>query len=321
MYIRTTDRPLQEWLQYSLGDSPVSTPEADARFKRVASLVTDGLKMAKHAIPELSTGSQREFLGFITTVLENFFPRGHGLIDEHGKVLRQSQRGTIEIPVVAKDGSRWGFEHRVRLYLSDQKGFRRSGDHFTGHFSSIRLFARELHGTTSTNAAGTALHEMIHMMFAMIRRFERWLGTIGAEGAARLLSRQPWRLLVLTGFAAHRERLERHVRDLLRVLPIPMGAGELAASLVEEAFAAMFEVIVDEAIARSSHTKRGTRGPAVLVSSGFPPKAFIRYYVLEKGFAVTEKQLDSRDARPIFERMTKDVDALAAALLAHLDSR
>lgn len=321
MYIQTTEGSAQEPLQHSFGDAAASSREADRRFKRVAALVTEGLKTAKDATPQLSTNAQQELLRFMSSQLEVFFPRGHGLIDTKGKVLRQSQKATIEIPVEAKDGSRWRFEHRVRLYLSDQMGFRKSGEHLTGHFSSIRLFTRELHGTTPSRAIGTALHEMIHMMFAMIRRFEHWLGTIGAEGAARLLSRQqPWRLLVLSGFAAHRERLERHVRDLLRVLPIPMQAAELAASLVEEAFAAIFEVIVDEAIARSSRAKRRKRGPAALLTSDFSPKNFIKYYVLERGFAVTEKQLDSRDAQQIFERMAKDVGALAAALRAHLDS-
>jgi hypothetical protein len=42
--------------------------------------------------------------------------------------------------------------------------------------------------------------------------------------------------------------------------------------------------------------------------------------VLERGFAVTEKQLQSRGAKEIFARMTSDVSALAAALRAHLDS-
>lgn len=317
MYIRTTDGPAQGPLQHSLGDAAVSSREADRRFKRVAALVTEGLKTAKDAIPQLSTNAQQELLCFMTSSLENFFPRGHGLIDAKAKVLRQSQKATVQVNVRTKDGSLWPFEHRVRLYLSDQMGFRKSGEHLTGIFSSIRLFTRELHKATPSRAVLVALHEMTHMMFAMIRRFEH---RFGAETAARLLSRQPWRLLVLSGFAAHRERLERHVRDLLRVLPIPMQAAELAASLVEEAFAAMFGVIVDEAIARSSHAKKGKRGPAALLTSDFSPKNFIRYYVFERGFAVTEKQLESRDAQQIFERMTKDVDALAAALRAHLDS-
>jgi hypothetical protein len=161
---------------------------------------------------------------------------------------------------------------------------------------------------------------MTHMTLAMIWRFEHWLGTIGAKGAARLLSQRPWRLLDLSGFAPHRVRLERHVRDLLRVLPIPMQPGELAASLVGEAFAYMFGVIVEEAMARSSHAKKGQRGPAVLPpSGGFSPEAFITSYVLERGFNVTAKQLKSGAAQQIFVRMTSDVDALAAALRTHLD--
>jgi hypothetical protein len=167
------------------------------------------------------------------------------------------------------------------------------------------------------DAIGTAVHEMTHMMFAMIRRFEQ---RFGADTAVRLLSRQPWRLLVLSGFEPHRQRLERHVRDLLRVLPIPMQAAELAASLIEEAFAFMFGVILDEAIAAAARLPKSKSGPAILVSVDFAPKEFLRFYVLERGFAVTEKQLQSRGAAEIFARMTSDVSALAAALRAHLDS-
>jgi hypothetical protein len=294
-----------------LGDTAISSREANRRFKRVAALVTEGLKTTKDAIPQLSANGQQELLRFMTSLLETyFFPRGHGLIEAQDEVLRQSQKATVEIPVEAKDGSRWRFEHRVRLYLSEQIGFRKRGDHYGGSFSSIRLFTRELHKTTPRGAASTALHEMTHMTFAMIRHFEQWLGTIGAEGGARLLSRQPWRLLDLSGFAGHRGNLERHARDLLRVLPIPMQAAELAASLVEEAFAFMFVVIVDEAIARLS------RGP--VLSSGFSPEQFIRDYVLERAFNVHPKLLKARGAQQIFQGMTSDVNALATAIRTHL---
>ena len=243
-----------------------------------------------------------------------------GLIDVRGNVLRQSQKSTVLIPIVARDGGQWSFEHLIRIYLSDQKGFRASGEHLTGHFTSIRLYTREMHATTASDAIGTALHEMLHMMFAMIRHFEKWLGSIGTHGAARLLARKPWRLLVLDGFAAHRANLERHVSDLLRVLPIPMQPSELAASLIEEAFAAQFEVVVDEAITRATRVRTRTSGPAILVNAGFQPREFLKFYVLERRFAVTEKQLDSPQAKQIFQRMTHDVDALAAAIRKHLDS-
>jgi hypothetical protein len=317
MYIRTGEGATQGALRYTLGDAPPSAREAEQRFKRVAALVTDGLKLAKAAVPQLKTQAQQDLLRFMTSLLDNFFPSGHGLVDAQGKVLRQSQKGTIQINVRANDGSLWPFEHRVGLYLVDQVPDPRvRGELMTGIFSSIRLFTREMDDRAPGAAARTSVHEMTHMMFAMIRRFEQ---RFGAETAARLLSRQPWRLLVLSGFETHRQRLERHVRDLLRVLPIPMQPGDLAASLIEEAFAFTFGVILDEAIARSSRVAKPKRGPAILVSADFPPKEFLRFYVLERGFSVTEKQLDSREAGQIFHRMTGDVEALAAALRAHLD--
>jgi len=105
MYIRTTEGPAQSLLHYSLGDAATSSREADRRLKRIAALVTDGLKTAKDAILQLSTNAQQELLRFVTSLLENFFPRGHGLVDAQGKVLRQSQKATVQDNVRAKDSS------------------------------------------------------------------------------------------------------------------------------------------------------------------------------------------------------------------------
>ncbi|HZM90518.1 MAG TPA: hypothetical protein VFF31_28620, partial [Blastocatellia bacterium] len=234
MYIRSIDRSATEATRSNLGDP---TSDANKRFKRVAALVTDGLTIARDAITQLSTDGQKDLLRFMTSLLDNFFPKGHGLVDAQARVLKYSQKAIVQVRVIAADGSPWSFEYSSRLSLNDQTpdpGKR--GDHMIGHFSSIRLFVRTLHTTTPSEAFRVALHEMTHMMFAMIRKFERWLGTIGSQGAERFLARQPWRLFVLSGFDAHRQRLERHVRDLQRVLPFPMQAAELAASLVEEAF-------------------------------------------------------------------------------------
>jgi hypothetical protein len=120
MYIRETDGPAQEALQPSLGDAAASSREAERYFKRVAELVTEGLRVAKDAIPHLSTNGQQELLRFMTSLLDSFFPRGHGLVDAQGKVLHQSSIGTLAVPVIAKDGSRWPFEYRVRIFLNDK---------------------------------------------------------------------------------------------------------------------------------------------------------------------------------------------------------
>ena len=317
MYIRAGHISVPGSTLYTLGDAVRSSREADQRFKRVAALVTGGIKTAKDAIPELKIPAQ-ELLRFMTSLLEtNFFPRGHGLIDDQGKVLQRSKLGMVAVPITSRDGSQWpAFEYRVRLYLSDQivdPNLR--GRHFTGHFSVISLFTRSLHGAPSTRTVITALHELIHMAFAMTRNLEQLRGK---DIAAKLLSRDPWRLLDLSGFRVHQQRLERHLSDLLRVLPIPRRAAELAAPLVEEAFAFMFGVLVDEAIARSIHAKAKKRGPAVLPTADFSPEALITTYVLERGFNVTREQLKARGAQQIFLRMMSDVEALGAALRMHL---
>lgn len=318
LYIRAGDRSLPGSVLYTLGDAGPSS--RDQRFKRVAALVTEGIKTAKDSIPQLKTPDQKELLRLMTSLLETyFFPSGHGLIDDQGKVLRQSKIGIIVLPIVTGDGTRWPpFEYRVRLDLSDQivdPNLR--GRHMALHFSGIKLFARSLQGATAARTVLTGLHELTHMAFAMIRSLE---SLRGKDIAAKLLSRNPWRLLDLSGFTAHRERLERHLRDLLRVLPIPIQAVELAAPLVEEAFAFMFGVLVDEAIVRSAHVKAKKSGPAILPTAGFSPEEFITTYVVERGFNVTREQLKARGAQQIFLRMTSDVEALAVALRMHLGS-
>jgi hypothetical protein len=100
--------------------------------------------------------------------------------------------------------------------------------------------------------------------------------------------------------------------------PIPMQTAEPATSLVEEAFAFISGVIIDEGIARPLHAKK-KRGLDFMPSRGFSPEALLRYYMLEKGFAVTKKQLASPEAQLGYKQMTSDVDALAIALRAHLD--
>jgi hypothetical protein len=102
-------------------------------------------------------------------------------------------------------------------------------------------------------------------------------------------------------------------------LPIPMQPAELAASLIEEAFAFMFVVIVDEAIARSDHAKKRKRGPAVLPTVDFSPESFVTAYVLERAFNVIAQQMKSAAAQQIFQRMTGDVTRLAAAMRAHIE--
>lgn len=197
-------------LQHSLGDVSASSREADRRLKRIAALATEGLKTAKDAIPQLSATGKQKLLRFMTALLETyFFPRAHGLVGAQGEVLRESNIGTVPISVIAKEGARWPrFEYRIRLSLSDQiLDPELRGRHMTGHFSSIRLFTRALYGTAPARAVLTALHEMTHMMFRMVRSLEHLRG---AETAAQFLSREPWGLLDLSGFAGHRGRLERH---------------------------------------------------------------------------------------------------------------
>ena len=76
MYIGTILRPDRESLPYGLGEPAPSPRDAEVRFKRVATLVTNGLKSAEGAIPQLSTKAQQDLVLFLTSQLKEFFPIG-----------------------------------------------------------------------------------------------------------------------------------------------------------------------------------------------------------------------------------------------------
>src|SRR5919109_3468247 len=99
MYIRTAEAPPEGSLRFTLGEPAVAARAAEQRFKRGAVLVTNGLKLAVAAVPQLKTQAQQDLLRFMTSLLTKFFPPGHGLVDAQGKVLRQSQKATIQINV------------------------------------------------------------------------------------------------------------------------------------------------------------------------------------------------------------------------------
>ena len=163
---------------------------------RVAALVTEGLKTATDAIPHLSTTGKttgkQELLRFMTSLLENFFPRGHGLVDVPRESLTAVENRDSRGSRNCRGRSRWPpFEYRVRLDLSDQIADPNlRGRHMTGNFSGVGFFTRALHGTTPSRAVLTALHEMTHMMFAMVRSLEEPArrGHSGAASFAKALA-------------------------------------------------------------------------------------------------------------------------------------
>jgi hypothetical protein len=93
MYIRTNEGATQGGLQYSLGDAVGPARSASNRFKRVAALITDGLKLAVDASPHLATHAQQELLRFITLQLnsrgaQEIFKRMTTDVDSLAAVLR-----------------------------------------------------------------------------------------------------------------------------------------------------------------------------------------------------------------------------------------
>jgi monoamine oxidase len=283
-------------------DSPPERAHDLKLIGQVAANISVGIEITRRSIPRLKSDSQRELIRFLVSTLKFFFPRGYGRIGPDGNASRQPVKAAIR-----RQGQRFEpFDHRLRLYLSPRTPEEeKAGEHQRGNSSSIVLFAPRLDGETSTRASGVALHEMAHMARHMVRRLTKHSET----DARRFLAQDPWRLLDLRGFEVNRVRIERHLPELLRVVPIPETARVLADSLIEETFAYVIVAIVDEAIALAVSKD---------VSVGFSAETLIRGYVLHR-YDVSKKQLASPAAVAIYQQMTGEVEELGNAMRTHLE--
>jgi len=71
MYIRTMKGTARRFFHPGFGEPATPVREEEQRFKRGAALVTDGLKMAEAATPQLKTQAQQDLLRFMTSLLES----------------------------------------------------------------------------------------------------------------------------------------------------------------------------------------------------------------------------------------------------------
>jgi len=277
---------------------PKAAPTLDRagadRINRVSKTMTQALRLAMEALPFLKTAAQKELLRQMVGGLGTFFPTGFGVLNEKGEAVKGSARLRFETNIRQPGGAiSQVYIYDVRLFMSDQHSPSAAGDHHAigDRASRIRLYARQLARTRPQELVGVAIHEMTHMLRALVRSF---VGRFGAAAASEFPWRETAPLLDFSGLDSYRAKMEAHFARLIAVLEKQANVrfdGNFAAfragQLLEEVLAHVFTARVGEAMAEADASKKakGGRGRGVGVSLGFEPMGFLNHYISSHWFS------------------------------------
>jgi len=291
-------------------DDSSATPDA-RRIAKVATKIDEGLRAGETALPQAQPRGRRDLLAFVISLLRtHFFPTGYGVVDASGKVVRASARAIVEMQVEKADGSRWPFEHRVRLSISAKPpdNTRWAGDHRGAFFSVVTLYVGAFDGASASVAAGAAVHEIVHMLFSMLGRLREQFGDAVTN---RFLATDPWRQLDMRPFTQQSDALAAALDELLKVLHLPVTTAELARSLVEEAFAYTMGREFSRAIEAADAARKP--GPKVVIDAVSVADLLVRAYVLERSSVPATVLAEPAVAKAV-RRLAPAIEALTDAM-------
>jgi hypothetical protein len=308
---------------------PKAVPTVDRagadRINRVSKTMTQALRLAMDALPFLKTAAQKELLRQMVGGLGTFFPTGFGVLNGKGEAVKGSARLRFETNIRQPGGAiSRVYIYDVRLFMSDQHSPSANGDHraIGDRASRIRLYARQLASTAPQELVGVAIHEMTHLLRAIVRSF---VGRFGAAAASEFPWRESAQLLDFGGFDSHRAKMEAHFARLIAVLEkqanvrfdrnfAAFGAGQS----LEEVLAHVFTARVGEATAEADASKKAKegRGRGIGVSLGFEPIGFLNHYISSHWFSAPAliSALKSPQAQSAIKGMSDDLRAIVSAM-------
>src|SRR5215813_12999472 len=303
----------------------ISKAGAD-RINLVARTMTQALQLATDALPFLKAAAQKELLQQMIEGLRTFFPTGFGVLNEKGEAVKGSARLRFETIIRQPGGAvARPYLYDVRLFLSDQDAPFKSGDHrpIGDWASQIRLYARQIAGARPQEMVGVAIHEMTHMLRALVRSF---VGKFGAAAAGEFPSRGTAALLNFGGFAANRAKMEGHfarfVATLERQANVRFKEGIVSSlitdKLLEEVLAYVFTTRVGEAMAEDEARKmaKKRRGPGIGVGVGFVPMTFLKNYIRRHWLSdpALTPALETTAAQRAIANMSDDLRAIVSSM-------
>jgi hypothetical protein len=309
--------------------APTISKVAADRINLVAKKMTQALQLATEAAPFLKTAAQKELLQQMIEGLRTFFPTSFGVLNQQGEAVKGSARLRFETIIRQPGGAiSRPYLYDVRLFMSDQDSSFASGDHRAiGDWASrIQLYARQLSGHRPQEMVGVAIHEMTHMLRALVRSF---VGRFGAAAAGEFPSRGTASLLNFSRFAGHHAKMEGHFARLLAVLERQANvrfqgnwASFIADHLLEEVLAYVFTQRVSEAMAAVDASKmaKKTGGPGIGVSVGFAPMQFLKDYIRRHWLRdpALKPALETTEAQRVIGGMSDDLRAIVSAMEAQV---
>jgi hypothetical protein len=302
------------------------TPE-----QKLVRKINSAIQLLKKATHLLQTQAQRELLIETIDALSNFFPKGYGVIDKQGKLIKGSNRYRIEV-IDKKSMSipkPFIFIYDTRLFLSHEKPDA-GGRHkqIGNRGSQIRLYVRALaRSSVKVNTVGgTVIHEMMHMWHDMHRSLQAKLGSAVAGGFPTSAAAA---LLDTRSFDPHRRTMEKHFSTLVYYLNqqphrvgFPLGAdiaSNWADHLIEEGLAYTYTLRVKFAVAQVMAPK----GRQVIsFTGGFSPTGFLKPYLGKYWLNTSEDRaaLKTPQAQKILSSMEGNLEKLSNAIDAHVGS-
>jgi hypothetical protein len=208
--------------------------------------------------------------------------------------------------------------------MSDQHSPSAAGDHraIGDRASQIRLYARQLASTRPQELVGVAIHEMTHMLRAIVRSF---VGRFGSAAASEFPWRETAPLLDFSRLDSHRIKMEAHFARLIAVLEKQANvrfdanfAAFRAGQLLEEVLAHVFTERVSDAMAKADAVKKAKKGPGegIGLGAGFEPMKFLNEYISSHWFSETAliSALKSPQAQSVIRGMSDDLRAIVGAM-------
>src|SRR5262245_48236147 len=305
--------------------APMISKVGADRINLVAKTMTRALQLATDSLPFLKTSAQKELLQQMIEGLRTFFPTGFGILNEKGEAVKGSARLRFETIIRQPGGAvSRPYLYDVRLFMSDQNAPFKGGDHRSiGDWASrIQLYARQISGARPQEMVGVAIHEMTHMLRALVRSFA---GKFGAAAASEFPSRGIAALLNFSGFAANRAKMEGHFARLVAILESQANirfegnvASLIADKLLEEVLAYVFTTRVSVAMAEDEARKmaKKTRGPGIGVGVGFEPMAFLKNYIRRHWLSdpALKAALETTAAQRAIADMSDDLRMIVSAM-------
>jgi hypothetical protein len=305
--------------------APMISKAGADRINLVAKTMTRALQLATDALPFLKAAPQKELLQQMIEGLRTFFPTGFGILNEKGEAVKGSARLRFETIIRQPGGAvSRPYLYDVRLFMSDQDAPFKNGDHrpIGDWASQIRLYARRIAGARPQEMVGVAIHEMTHMLRALVRSF---VGKFGAAVAGEFPSRGTAALLNFSGFAANRAKMEGHFARLVATLERQSNvrfegnvASLIADKLVEEVLAYVFTARVSDAMAEDEARKmaKKTRGPGIGVAVGFVPMTFLKDYIRRHWLSdpALKAALETTAAQRAIADMSDDLRVIVSAM-------